>query len=116
MHTDGVISFNQTVSFTINPFPLNNHDIQLIAPFFADADTTRLGNVWFRETNDTIVLKKAEVDIDRAFPDQTSFQPQVAFITTWDGIGYHDTQPIVDLVRSEHLLHLTIQELLMLKY
>lgn len=98
MHTDGVISFNQPVSFTVSPFPINNSDIQLIAPFFANADTTRLGTVWFRETNDTTVLKKAEEDLHRAFPDQTSFQPQIAFIATWDGIGYHDTQPIVDLV------------------
>ena len=113
VHTDGVISFDQPISFTVSSFPLNNSDIQLIAPFFADADTTRLGTVWFRETNDTTILNKADKDIDRAFPHQTSFQPQVAFITTWDGIGYHDTQPIHDLVsKCVSYEQLPLQELL----
>lgn len=120
VHTDGFISFNQSVSFTVSSFPLNNSNIQLIAPFFVDADTTRNGTVWFRETNDTKVLKKAEFDIDRAFPDQSSFQPKVAFITTWDGLGYHDTWTEVDLVgkcvRSEQLLHLTLLTVVACKF
>ena len=47
--------------FIPKPFPIP--DIHMITPFWADADTTGTGYVWYRATNDTTLLAKATNDI-----------------------------------------------------
>ena len=94
-----MVSFGQPFyTFTPRPFPLNA-GIQLVAPYWADADTRAIGTVYFRETNDREILNRAENDIRTFTNNQTNFVPSLVFIATWDGVGYYSNNS--DLVGED---------------
>jgi hypothetical protein len=83
--TNGLISLNRTLnSYTPVKFPTAN---PLIAPFWADADTRGIGNVYFRTTTQQMLLKNASDIINAAFSD-SNFIPQHLMIVTWFEVGY----------------------------
>ena len=94
INSNGIISFDEAViSFEAEPFPLP--DLKVIAPFWADVDTTGIGTVWYRDTSDTKLLDRARSDILRnpvLFPDidLQNFFPTSLLIATWDHVGYYD--------------------------
>ena len=89
MNTNGVISFIQTVStYTPDPFPLAN-DARMIAPFWADIDTTRGGTVWYRETTDKQLLDRATDEVRAYFPKFMKFRASWIFIATWDHVAFY---------------------------
>jgi len=45
-----------------------------------------------RETADRSLLDKAAEYIAQAFPSHREFYPQNLFITTWNEVGYYDSQ------------------------
>ena len=93
VNNNGIISFNEPFSrFVGESFPIN--DSELIAPFWADADTRPLdgGFVWYRETNDPELLARARRDVQLVFPRLDTFLPSSLFIATWDHVGYYDHQ------------------------
>ena len=82
MNTNGVISFLTPESrYTPVPFPFNQR--HLIAPFWGDVDTSKGGTVFYRESTDTALLKKATQDIRRAF------NATWIFIATWDRVAFY---------------------------
>ena len=85
MNNNGDVSFsNPYVSFTVTSFPLSQ-SVPLAAPFFADVDNTvGSGNVWYRITQDPVLLAKAKSDIPAS-----NFNPVWLFIATWDHVGYY---------------------------
>ena len=90
VNNNGVISFTRAVStFTPEPFPLGN-GLQLIAPYWADVDTTGTGQVWYRETDNRQLLDRAQREINRVFSQQRNFVPINLFIATWDHVGYYN--------------------------
>ena len=96
---NGLISFNSSLpSPTHTPTPLPLAGNPFVAPFWADIDTRGIGAVWIREINSSAVLNRAREDIQTAFKTPISFQPQFAFIATWDKVGYFNNQ--TDLVRT----------------
>ncbi len=87
MSTNGLISLNRTInSFTPVIFPTGD---PLITPFWADADTTGIGNVYFRTTTQQMLLNNASDIINTAFSD-SNFIPQHLTIVTWLEVGYFD--------------------------
>ena len=74
--------------FIPQAFPLNN--LQLIAPYWADADTRDdgSGTVWYRETDEFALLARAAGDIQAVFISQSTFSPTHLFIATWERVGY----------------------------
>lgn len=95
MNNNGHISFDGPVStYTPVPFPLNGSGFdatQLIAPYWADADTRPGGTVWYRESSSQADLSRAQSEIRDIFPGEADrFSPHLVFIVTWDHIGYYD--------------------------
>lgn len=89
MNTNGVISFLQGVStFTPDPFPIAN-DARMIAPFWADIDTTRGGTVWYRETTDAVLLDRATDEVRNNYPNFFRFKASWVFIATWDRVAFY---------------------------
>ena len=83
MNTNGVISFLSQVSqFTPDPFPLGN-DRRLIAPFWADADTTNGGVVYYRETQDLAIRSRVSDEIRKYFVRHRRFTAKWVMIVTW---------------------------------
>ena len=98
INTNGAISFQTAVSqYTPDPFPLNGSRA-LIAPFWADVDTTGTGDVWYHKSTNTTLLNRASTEIRNAFPAQAAagFTATNLFIATWDRVGYFNSH--VDLV------------------
>lgn len=96
INSNGIISFGEEVTaFQPDPFPLPN--IKVIAPFWADVDTTGIGTVWYRVTSDAVLLDRARSDVLQnpiLFPgvDLQNFFPTLLLIATWDHVGYFDQQ------------------------
>jgi nidogen (entactin) len=87
VNTNGLLSFITDVPTFINiEFPIG---YPVIAPFYANADTSKAGTVYYRETQDAYMLVKAEEDLKLCFPQHYHFQPTDLFIATWSDVGYH---------------------------
>lgn len=73
-------------------FPIKGYP--LIAPFWADVDTTgeEGGEVWYRITADKSLLTRAKNDITTAFYNDPVFEPETLFIATWYKVGYYRNQ------------------------
>ena len=69
------------------PFPIA---VPLIAPYWADVDTTSEngGTVWYRETTSQADRNRAQSEIRAIFMDASQFVPSLVFIATWDHVGY----------------------------
>ena len=106
VNNNGDISFDTSVgTFTPETFPLANN-LQLIAPFWADVDTTVAGNVWYREaSSERSLLQRARDEIRRALASQEDFQPTFLFIATWDHVGSYGDASTNPLVIRWNLLH-----------
>lgn len=76
-------------TFTPDPFPLDG-DLELIAPFWADVDTTGTGTVFYRQTADPGILQRVGNEIQYAFVDHQDFTPSFVIIATWDAVGYYE--------------------------
>ena len=105
VNNNGVISFQFPVfEFTPESFPLTGDDIDgggsrfedlvLIAPYWADVDTSfpGTGTVWYRETAEPLLLDRAASDIQAAFISQGSFIPTYLLIATWDSVSHFGEQ------------------------
>ena len=76
--------------FTSNNFPLYDNR-EIIAPFWADIDTSRRGNVWYHESSDPVSLKRANEEIKKAYPD-IRYKAEALFIVTWEHVGYYNAK------------------------
>ena len=83
-----MLSLNATdARFTPASFP--TMDV-LIAPFWADADTTPgtgTGHVYYRSTSNSTLLNWATQIINAAFIE-ANFAPEHLYVVTWFEVGY----------------------------
>ena len=87
--TKGLISartgfFEYRPSMFTREFPAFSNPI--IAPLWADFDTTVLGSIYYRASNDSFVLEQIVELIANSSSDYASFKPKQAFIATWEDI------------------------------
>lgn len=83
MNNNGIISFLKEVSqFTPVAFPISK-DRRVVAAFWADVDNRRAGDVFYRESTEQPILKRASRDIVQYFPEFPHFSAQWVFIATW---------------------------------
>ncbi|KAK7791449.1 hypothetical protein R5R35_010931 [Gryllus longicercus] len=88
VNTHGLISFLTDIPGFVNiQFPL---DYPVIAPFYANVDIKNTGNVYFRETKNDALLKRATDRIRSAFSSGKFFTATSLFITTWNEVGYYN--------------------------
>ncbi|TRY83481.1 hypothetical protein DNTS_016221 [Danionella cerebrum] len=90
--TNGIISTQDLPmekQYVDDGFPT---DFPVIAPFLADIDTSKgRGSIFYRQTESPVVLKRAEADVKRGFPDAT-FTPSHAFIATWENVSAYEEE------------------------
>ncbi|XP_046863081.1 protein mesh-like isoform X2 [Xenia sp. Carnegie-2017] len=83
ININGVISFLQEfILYKPDPFPLGNNS-RLIAPFWADVDTRRGGNIYYRESQDLAILKRASAEVRKYEVSQRRFFAKWVLIATW---------------------------------
>lgn len=62
----------------------------LLAPFWADADTTTAGTVRYGIVTNSTTLASVAQKIRAGFNVHSTFTPAYVFIVTWNGVGYFD--------------------------
>ena len=62
---------------------------RFIAPYWADVDLRGTGEVYYRQTNDPVLLARATNEIQTAFPMSQDVDITHLFIVTWDAVGYY---------------------------
>ena len=73
--------------------PLNGTDSteQIIAPYWADVDTSGTGEIFYRQSTDPSLLARATSKIQAAFPASENVTIESLVIVTWDKVGYYDS-------------------------
>ena len=79
-------TFGQSNSF---PLPLNGND-KIIAPFWADVDITRTGNIYYRQTTNSCLLSSITTLLRTVYPASGSITN--VLIATWDAVGYYSRE------------------------
>ena len=69
------------------PFPLPITGTNFIAPYWGDVDTSGTGQVYYRQTNDSILLARAANDIQSVSLSENVVITNL-FIVTWNAVGY----------------------------
>uniref|UniRef100_A0A8D0G9T0 NIDO domain-containing protein n=1 Tax=Sphenodon punctatus TaxID=8508 RepID=A0A8D0G9T0_SPHPU len=87
VNNNGVVSFGKQVSqFTPDPFPLGDNQA-FVAPYWGDVNNVLGGEIYYRETQDPDVLRRATKDVNAYYPD-APFTATWTFIATWDKVAY----------------------------
>ncbi|XP_069114894.1 sushi, nidogen and EGF-like domain-containing protein 1, partial [Argopecten irradians] len=88
VNTNGDITFKFPLSWTHPPVISANTHVQ-IAPFWADVDIIRYGQIWYKQSSTTYLLNRAESEVQQAFPDLRNFHPSSVLTVTWNKVPYH---------------------------
>ncbi len=87
--TNGLISFrNEFNSFRATPFSSDFTEFlnPLIAPLWTDFDPFRSGSIYYRMTNNSLVLERIRNILTEESDTLVDYTPSLAFIVTWDRI------------------------------
>lgn len=77
------MSFLREVSqFTPVAFPIAG-DRRVVAPFWADVDNRRAGKVFYRESQEASILKRASDDVRTYFSELPNFNATWVLVATW---------------------------------
>ena len=83
VNTNGVLTFDQPFLVPLpRPFPYNS--LRKISPFWENFDTSRNGRIYYRNTTDITLLRRAQYHLQDIFPSARGFFPSYLFIATWD--------------------------------
>ena len=92
VNNNGHISFDDPLDLYIpRPFPIP--DLPLIAPYWADVDTTPPdgGQVWYRiSTDKSLITDLIGSVMNSSQLTLSSFTPEYLVIVTWDHVGYYE--------------------------
>ena len=101
-----MLSLNATETrYTPVPFPITDYLIPLIAPFWADADTSVSGHVYYtkRPTINQTLLDRATAIINTAFTG-TNFVTKHLYIVTWFEVGYYGQTENSKVIHLEYVV------------
>ena len=83
---NGIISFNRPL-YQVTPLQLPLNVTNFIAPYWCDVDTTGTGQVYYRQTNDSILLARATYQIHSVSLSGNVMITNL-LIVTWNAVGY----------------------------
>ena len=85
--TNGALSFGERLQ-SYSGEHLSMVNTALIAPFWADVDTREIGEVFYRQTKESIYVAMVKNDIDGKFENAHGYAPSILFIATWNSVSY----------------------------
>ncbi|XP_063798336.1 alpha-tectorin-like [Pseudophryne corroboree] len=90
INNNGAISFGAPMTeYTPDAFPIK--DANMICPFWADVDNEQFGDIMYRETTDTVLLKQMSDDMNKYFVE-LNYVASWAMVVTWHEVAYHGTE------------------------
>jgi len=91
VYDNGIVSLDGAFRADIGPrFLSQTRTDKFIAPYWADFDTSRTGNTYYRQTTDPSLLGRVTNEIRAAFPMYQDLTMTNMFIATWDSINHND--------------------------
>uniref|UniRef100_A0A3P9PLS5 Sushi, nidogen and EGF like domains 1 n=1 Tax=Poecilia reticulata TaxID=8081 RepID=A0A3P9PLS5_POERE len=88
VNNNGLVSFLREVSqFTPVAFPIAG-DRRVVAPFWADVDNRLAGSVFYRQSQDASVLRRASGDVRTYFAEFPDFNATWVLISTWHQVTF----------------------------
>ena len=86
---NGIISLSTSFNHWIpRLLPLNGP--RFIAPYWADTDNRGIGEIYYRQTRNPVLLARATNEIQRTFPLHKDVIITNLVIVTWDEVGYYN--------------------------
>ena len=85
MNSNGVLSLGgaQFTDFFPRSFPLSSR-VAIIAPFWFDFDSTKGGDISYRQTTDSQLLQRVSSLVQGVYDEElVDFHPTQLFIATW---------------------------------
>ena len=95
--TNGALSFGERLQ-SYSGEHLSMVNTALVAPFWADVDTREIGEVFYRQTNESSCITDVVNILREVFEDAVGFTPFTLFIATWNNVGCYNRNR--DRVRS----------------
>ena len=89
IYDDGIIGIDNVIRNSHIPRSLPHSGLRIVAPYWADVDTRRTGNIYYRQTTDPSLLARATSEIRTAFPESGNVTISNLLIATWDSVGYY---------------------------
>ena len=89
VYDDGIISLGGLFSSGTVPLPLSDLTQHVIAPYWADIDTQRAGDIFLRQTSEPTLIARATREVQSAFPTSSNATIKRLLIVTWDAVGYY---------------------------
>ena len=84
-----MISFNIPYNVrTPLSLPLSG-SYRIIAPYWADVDTRRAGQIFYRQSTDPSLLARASSELQTAFATSHNITITNLLIVTWADVGYY---------------------------
>ncbi|CAL8273332.1 unnamed protein product [Arctogadus glacialis] len=88
VNNNGLVSFLREVSqFTPVAFPIAG-DRRVVAPFWADVDNRRAGEVFYRESLDQGTLRRATADVRTYYSEFPGFSATWVLVSTWHRVTF----------------------------
>uniref|UniRef100_A0A3Q2P5H2 Sushi, nidogen and EGF like domains 1 n=1 Tax=Fundulus heteroclitus TaxID=8078 RepID=A0A3Q2P5H2_FUNHE len=88
VNNNGLVSFLREVSqFTPVAFPIAG-DRRVVAPFWADVDNRLAGSVFYRESQEPSILRRASGDVKTYFTEFPDFNATWVLISTWHQVTF----------------------------
>ena len=88
VNNNGLVSFLREVSqFTPVAFPIAG-DRRVVAPFWADVDNRRAGEVFYRESLDPGTLQRATADVRTYYSEFPGFTATWVLVSTWHRVTF----------------------------
>ena len=85
---NGIISFNSPYN-SHTPASLPLYWYSFIAPYWADVDISRTGEVFYRQSTNSSLLARASREIENELALTQSIEIEHLLIVTWNAVGYY---------------------------
>ena len=95
--SNGILSFDEQFSeYASQLFPLyfESRSVPIIAPFWTDINIEDGGSIYYRQTTEADLIRRAQNLTRRGFPQTAQdFTPTHLFIATWDRVAPFSGSP-----------------------
>ena len=89
VNSNGVLSFTRSLLMYHHTDLSKQKEKTIIAPFWADVDTSRGGTVWYRVSKNPSDLRRANQEVRISFQECVDFESKWVLVSTWDNVAYY---------------------------
>lgn len=106
-----MLSFKHAISAYHHTDLSKQREKTIIAPYWADADTSKGGEIWYRLSTNATDLQYATANARISFQENLDFESKWTLVVTWNNVGYFGrSKTYSHLVGTAFLLHVNLEQ------